>query len=554
MSTWSWPATSPPATAVTAGSIGQLVCPVSRLSTLVAELARSLPARPIDLSLVVDTGLGAVPKALSTVFSRASLLTPRTVETAAPPDVDAMWLDRVSEFVPEDVVAVVEPRRPHTEDTGGTTAWLEAVRRVAEHGCAPKLRCGGPRASDVPDSAHVEEFVQVAVETGRPFTALGLREVVHTQGRHGILNLLLAVARALAGEDVRGALENHRRAEARRRGHGAVRAGRQGRAGAGVALRRRPRPAAHRPAGRPRAAGVTASRSMPLRSRARRIGFLGPRATFAEQALRTLPEAAEAELVPCAGSPAVLAALRAGSIDAGFVPIENTVEGAVPAVLDGLVDDPPLVIVREAVLAVEFDLMARPGTRLADVRRVASHSHGIAQTRGWIAEHLPDAEVLLATSTVRGRGPGRARRAGRGRGLAAGRAAARARRCSRPTSPTTRARSPGSPCSAAQGRCPRPPATTAPPSPPPPRTAPARSWACSPSSPCAASTSPASSPARSRTGTPSTGSTSTASATSPSPRWARRWPRCTAAATASASSAPTRGRPTAGRPARRAPR
>ncbi len=189
------------------GVVGQLVCPVSRLPALVAELARSTPSRPIDLSLVVDTGLGAVPKALSTVFSRANLLTPRTVETAAPPDVDAMWLDRVSEFVPEDVVAVVEPRRPHTEDTGGTTAWLEAVRRVAEHGCAPKLRCGGPRASDVPDSAHVEEFVRVAVETGRPFTVLGLREVVHTQGRHGILNLLLAVARALAGEDVRGALE-----------------------------------------------------------------------------------------------------------------------------------------------------------------------------------------------------------------------------------------------------------------------------------------------------------------------------------------------------------
>ena len=81
-----------------------------------------------------------------------------------------------------------------------------------------------------------------------------------------------------------------------------------------------------------------------------RIGFLGPRATFAEQALHTLPEAADAELIPCAGSPAVLAALRAGTIDAGFVPIENTVEGAVPAVLDGLVDDPPLVIVREAVL------------------------------------------------------------------------------------------------------------------------------------------------------------------------------------------------------------
>lgn len=191
------------------GLIGELVCPVSRLPALVAELARAVPTRPVDLSLVVDTGLGAVPKALSTAFSRASLVTPRTVETAAPPDVDAMWLDRVSEFVPEDVVAVVEPRRPHAEDTTGTSAWLEAVRRVAEHGCAPKLRCGGPRASDVPDSRHVEEFVQVVVETGRPFTVLGLRQVVHTaDGRHGILNLLLAVARAIAGEDVVSAIES----------------------------------------------------------------------------------------------------------------------------------------------------------------------------------------------------------------------------------------------------------------------------------------------------------------------------------------------------------
>ena len=188
------------------GLVGQLVCPVSRLPALVAELARSVPTRPVDLSLVVDTGLGAVPKALSMVFSRASLLTPRTVETSAPPDVDAMWLDRVSEFVPDDVVAVVEPRRPHAEDTDGTSAWLGAVRRVAEHGCAPKLRCGGPRASDVPPDAHIEEFVRVVVETGRPFTALGLREVVRTRDGHGILNLLLAVARVLTGQNVVDAL------------------------------------------------------------------------------------------------------------------------------------------------------------------------------------------------------------------------------------------------------------------------------------------------------------------------------------------------------------
>lgn len=130
-----------------------------------------------------------------------------------------------------------------------------------------------------------------------------------------------------------------------------------------------------------------------------RLAFLGPHATFTEQALRSLPESHDAELVPCAGSPAVLEAVRRGEVDAGCVPIENSVEGAVGAVLDGLVGTPPLVIVREALVAVRFAVMARPGTRLADVRRVGSHPHAVAQTRGWLGAHLPDAEVLLTSST-----------------------------------------------------------------------------------------------------------------------------------------------------------
>ena len=190
--------------------VGQLVCPISRLPVLIAELARIGPAQPVDLSLVVDTGLGGVPKALSTALSRSSLLTPRTVETAAPPDVDAIWLERVSEFVPEDVVAVVEPRRPTDDDPKSTLAWLDAVRRVAEHGCAPKLRAGGPRASDVPLVSDVEDFVRVAVVAGRGFTVFGLRQVVRAEVdglvQHGMLNMLVAVARAVTGADVRAAL------------------------------------------------------------------------------------------------------------------------------------------------------------------------------------------------------------------------------------------------------------------------------------------------------------------------------------------------------------
>jgi hypothetical protein len=190
--------------------VGQLVCPVSRLPHLVRELARCGPARPVDVALVVDTGLGAVPKALSTVFSRSSLLTPRTIETAAPPDVDAVWLERVAEFVPEDVVAVVEPLRP-VDAADDRDAWLDAVRRIAGHGYTPKLRCGGVRAWDVPSIDEVERFLRAVVEVKGGFVASGLRPVAGPDAagglpRHGVLNLLVAVARARTGGDVGGAL------------------------------------------------------------------------------------------------------------------------------------------------------------------------------------------------------------------------------------------------------------------------------------------------------------------------------------------------------------
>ena len=82
------------------------------------------------------------------------------------------------------------------------------MRRVADQGCAPKLRCGGPRPSDAPPAEDVERFVRLVAGAGRGFSVLGLSRVVRDAGSggHGILNLLVAVARALADGDVAGAL------------------------------------------------------------------------------------------------------------------------------------------------------------------------------------------------------------------------------------------------------------------------------------------------------------------------------------------------------------
>jgi len=131
-----------------------------------------------------------------------------------------------------------------------------------------------------------------------------------------------------------------------------------------------------------------------------RYAFLGPEGTFAEQALRGLPAAARAELVPCSTVTLALDAVRSGEVDGAVVPIENSVEGSVPLTLDELALGEPLMITREMTVPISFSLLARNGTTAADVRRVATHPHAAAQTRRWVALHLPTAEVVHTSSTA----------------------------------------------------------------------------------------------------------------------------------------------------------
>jgi len=72
-----------------AGLLGVFLCPASRLPELIVEVVKAKPAEPVPVSLVVDNGLGGVPKAVSTLESRRNMLRLRMVEMPAPFDVDA---------------------------------------------------------------------------------------------------------------------------------------------------------------------------------------------------------------------------------------------------------------------------------------------------------------------------------------------------------------------------------------------------------------------------------------------------------------------------------
>jgi prephenate dehydratase len=140
-----------------------------------------------------------------------------------------------------------------------------------------------------------------------------------------------------------------------------------------------------------------------------RIAYLGPEGTFTEAALLKIsagglvPGNSSADgITPLAteSTPAALAAVRSGDADYACVPIENSIEGSVLPTLDNLATGTPLQIFAELTLDVAFSIVVRKGTTAADVVTVAAFPVAAAQVRRWLADHLPDAQVVPANSNA----------------------------------------------------------------------------------------------------------------------------------------------------------
>jgi len=131
-----------------------------------------------------------------------------------------------------------------------------------------------------------------------------------------------------------------------------------------------------------------------------RYAYLGPEGTFTEAALRTIPAAADAELLPYRSVSAALDAVRRGEVNAALVPLENSVGGGVASTIDELSTGELLHISREVLLDVGFALAVRPGTSRSSLKRVAAHPQAEAQCRRWIADNLSDVEVVTSASNA----------------------------------------------------------------------------------------------------------------------------------------------------------
>ena len=116
-----------------------------------------------------------------------------------------------------------------------------------------------------------------------------------------------------------------------------------------------------------------------------RAGFMGRIGTFSHKAcLQYFGEAADA--VPLPTFQSIFEAVKADGIDYGIVPLENSLSGSIHENYD-LLRDYDLRIIGEVKIRITQNLLAKPGTELAHIRRVLSHPQGIEQCRQFLSQH-----------------------------------------------------------------------------------------------------------------------------------------------------------------------
>jgi len=116
-----------------------------------------------------------------------------------------------------------------------------------------------------------------------------------------------------------------------------------------------------------------------------RVAFQGEPGAFSEAAaVQLLGD--EITTIPCPTFDAAFRAVPEGSADALLAPVENSLAGSVVRVFDLLLES-RLAMVAETILPIEMQLIAAPGSSLADVRSVASHPMALAQCERFFAAH-----------------------------------------------------------------------------------------------------------------------------------------------------------------------
>jgi len=113
-----------------------------------------------------------------------------------------------------------------------------------------------------------------------------------------------------------------------------------------------------------------------------RVAFQGVAGAYSEEAIRQFfgPEVGG---VPCKRLEDMFAAVESGDADYALLAVENAVAGSVIGSYELLMEH-DLRVRAEVILRVRHMLLAAPGTKLGDLKRVRSHPQALAQCERYL--------------------------------------------------------------------------------------------------------------------------------------------------------------------------
>ena len=128
-----------------------------------------------------------------------------------------------------------------------------------------------------------------------------------------------------------------------------------------------------------------------------KVAFLGPEGTFTQSAvLKQFGNSVRALSVTTIEE--VFHQVEGGLAEFGVVPVENSTEGSVTNTLDMFLIS-PLRICGEVELRIRQHLMGRM-QESGDIERICSHPQSVAQCRAWLAQAMPDVELIPVSSNA----------------------------------------------------------------------------------------------------------------------------------------------------------
>jgi prephenate dehydratase len=127
-----------------------------------------------------------------------------------------------------------------------------------------------------------------------------------------------------------------------------------------------------------------------------RIAIQGEAGSFSHEAAKRMVPGCS--IVACARSAEVFDQVQRGSVNAAVIPIENSLAGSVAEHFDLLLTR-KVFIQEEYRLRIVHNLIAAPGVKMGDIRRVFSHPVALDQCRDFFRKH-PKIETMLFYDTA----------------------------------------------------------------------------------------------------------------------------------------------------------